>query len=124
MKTDARIGLKGLSVRHLNTLPVLLSLLCAGASGVAQAQSDGAMAAASPTRAQVKMERDEFLRSHRLDTVAENWVLSPEFEAPTGMKSRAEVNARRDEFLRSNRWDEVAGGCVEQKQMAMTRKRQ
>lgn len=112
MKTDALIRGKGFAVRHLNTLPVLLGLLGAGAGSVVHAQSDAGMTAATPTRAQVKMERDEFLRSHRWDAVAENWVLRPEFDAPTGMKSRAEVKAGRDEFLRSNRWDELAGTWV------------
>ena len=112
MKTDVRIRGKGFAVRHLKALPVLLGLLGAGAGSVAHAQSDGGMTAATPTRAQVKMERDEFLQSHRWDAVTENWVLRPDFEAPTGMKSRLEVRAGRDEFLRSNRWDEVAGNWV------------
>jgi hypothetical protein len=57
------------------------------------------------TREQVKIERNEFLRSHEWDPDTDNWVLKPGFEAPAGMKTRDEVKAARDEFLRNHRWD-------------------
>ena len=66
----------------------------------------------SLTRGQIKMERDEFLKSHRDDSMADNWVMRPEFEAPAGMKTRQQVRAERDEFLRNNRYDEVSRTCV------------
>ena len=111
MKTDAHIQNGNFSMKRLQALPLVLGLLLVSTAGVVNAQSGGT-AAAPVTRAQVKMERDEFMKSHRWDAVAENWVIKPEFEAPAGMKGRTEVKAERDEFLRNNRWDELAGTWV------------
>jgi len=81
---------------------VALCLAVAGSSAFAQAAS-------SPTRAQVKMERDEFLRTHRWDQQLETWVLKQGMEAPVGVKSRAEIVAARNEFLKNNKWDDNNG---------------
>ena len=71
-----------------------------------QAQQAAATATPAPlTRAQVKMEREDFIKSHKWDADKETWVLKPEFEPPGQMKGRAEVRKERDEFLRNNRWD-------------------
>lgn len=94
----------------------LIPLLAAASMGLsavpAQAQAQATQSAAPLTRAQVKMERDEFLRSHRWDEYSENWVLKSGVEPPTGVKSRAEVKAERDQFLRNNRWDEATSSWV------------
>ncbi len=66
----------------------------------------------STTRSQVKMERDEFIKSHRWDPVTDNWVLKPEFEPPAQMKERAAVRRERDEFLKNNRWDPVTDSWI------------
>jgi len=63
----------------------------------------------SPTRQQVKMERDEFLKTHRWDEASEEWMLKSGVEPPVGVKSRAEVKAERDSFLRTHRWEEPSG---------------
>lgn len=64
------------------------------------------------TRAQVKMERAEFLKSHRWDPASDTWVLRPGFEPPEGAKTRAQIKAERDEFLSKHRWDEAQGDWV------------
>jgi hypothetical protein len=82
------------------------------ATGLAQAQRPvEAMAAAGPTatRAQVKMDREEFLRTHRWDDTSDVWTLQDNFDPPMGVRSRADVRAARDTFLRANRWDELNG---------------
>ena len=88
----------------------LVIMLCAATLALAghhvQAQQAAATATPAPlTRAQVKMERDEFIKSHRWDADKETWVLKDGFEPPSPMKGRAEVLKERDEFLKANRWD-------------------
>ncbi|MCJ7799047.1 MAG: hypothetical protein MUP33_04705 [Polaromonas sp.] len=94
----------------LQAASLVAGLFFALAGGVVQAQGASDPAATAPlAREQVKMERDEFMRTHQWDAVAENWVLKPGMEAPAGMKSRAEVKAERNEFLRNHRWNPVSG---------------
>jgi hypothetical protein len=88
----------------------LVIMLCAATLALAghyvQAQQAAATATPAPlTRAQVKMEREEFIKSHTWDADKETWVLKPEYEPPGQMKGRAEVLKERDEFLKANRWD-------------------
>ena len=92
----------------LGTAPLLLGLLLS--AGVAQAQTMGASAPA--TRVQIKMDRDEFIRSHRYDIATDTWTLLPGYEAPVGVKSREQVKAERDTFLRTHRFDEATGDWV------------
>jgi hypothetical protein len=86
---------------QLLSVVIALSLGATSALVSAQTTTD----AASPTRARVKMDRDDFLKSHRWDAGMGDWVLKPGFEAPVGVKSRAEVHAERDQFLKVNRWN-------------------
>ncbi|MBT9477396.1 hypothetical protein [Polaromonas sp.] len=95
---------------RLQVASVVFGLFFAFTGGMLHAQGASGTAAAAPlTREQVKMERDEFLRTHQWDAVAENWVLKQGMEAPAGVKTRAEVKAERNEFLRNNRWNPVSG---------------
>lgn len=105
MKTDAHGRNGTFLTKHLQVLPLLFGLIFACTAGVVNAQSAGEQAGAPLTRAQVKMERDEFIRTHQYDQATETWILKPGIEAPAGMKSRAEIKAARDEFLRNNRFD-------------------
>lgn len=57
------------------------------------------------SRSQVKIERDEFIKSHRWDPVIDDWALKPEFEPPAGIKDRNQIRKERDDFLKKNRWD-------------------
>jgi len=95
---------------RLHVMALLVGLFVASATGVASAADKAADT--SVTRSQVKMERDEFLKTHEYDPDMDNWVLKPGFEAPAGMKPRAEVKAERNEFLRNNRWDETTSSWV------------
>lgn len=96
---------KNYTMRALQLLPFFLGLVVASVTGLATAQSTAAGAPAPLTRAQVKMERDEFLKSHTFNPVDETWQLKPGFEAPSGVKTRAEIRAERDEYMRNNRYD-------------------
>lgn len=95
-------------------LTLLLSAsLLALAGHHTQAQTAAATATPAPTtRAQVKMERDDFIKSHQWDEAGHTWVLKPGFEPPAPMKGRAEVLKERDEFLRNNRWDTASGSWI------------
>jgi hypothetical protein len=93
-------------VRHL-----AIGLMLIATAGTAAAQTDAGKGA-SLSRAQVKMERDEFLRTHRWDEASETWVLKAGIEPPSGVKSRAEMKAERDKFLSNNRWDDAKNAWV------------
>jgi hypothetical protein len=98
---------------HVAGLLAGLNLL---ALGSASAQMATPSTAAGPlTRAEVKMERDEFLKSHRWDEQTDMWVLKSGYEPPAGVMSRDQVKAQRDVFLSNNRWDESAGSWVPMK---------
>ena len=90
---------------------LLVGLACIGTAGLAQAQivapaaTPAAMTPGSPTRMQVKMERDAFLETHRYDEISGMWMLKEGVEPPMGVRSRAEVKQGRDQFLANNRWD-------------------
>lgn len=94
-------------VRRGARLALLALLAC---TGLAQAQTPAA--AAPLTRAQVKMEREEFMRTHRWHEATQTWMLRDGVEPPAGVKTRAEVKAERDAFVRTHRWDERVSGWV------------
>jgi hypothetical protein len=97
--------------KHLVTMLTAATLALAGHH--VQAQQAAATATPAPlTRAQVKMEREDFIKSHRWDEASETWVLKEGFEPPAPMKGRAEVRKERDEFLRNNRWDTATGRWI------------
>lgn len=99
-----------LVVRALTTLALI-------ASSQVQAQAPPAAAtdASCPrTRAEVRAECVEFLRTHRWDEGAGGYVPlagskgQATVAPPEGVKTRAEVRAERDAFLRSHRWIEAS----------------
>jgi hypothetical protein len=86
---------------------VLRLLLAAPILFIAQpAAAQGAAPSSAVSRAQVKMERDEFMKTHRWDEASDTYVLRSGVEPPMGVKSRAEVKAERDAFLSKHRWDQ------------------
>lgn len=94
-------------VRRCSALALAALLAC---PGLAQAQTQAADAPL--TRAQVKMEREEFMRTHRWHEATQTWMLRDGVEPPAGVKTRAEVKAERDAFVRTHRWDERVSGWV------------
>jgi hypothetical protein len=102
----------GINMKHLRMLPTLLALAITAAGGSVYAQAAAGGAAAPLTRAQVKMETAEFLKTHRWDETNENWVLKSGVEAPAGVKTRAEIKAETNQFLSNNRWDENSSSWV------------
>ncbi|MBC7716168.1 MAG: hypothetical protein H7143_04470 [Pseudorhodobacter sp.] len=92
----------------LGALPLAVAICTSTLSLPAQSQATDAPV----TRMQIKMERDEFLKTHRWDEYGETWMLKSGVEPPANVKSRAEVKAARDAFLRNNKWDPTAGGWL------------
>jgi hypothetical protein len=107
---------RGFALKRLHALPLLLGMLLTSSATLVNAQSDAEKSAMPMTREQVKMERDEFLKTHRWDTDAENWVLRANVDPPKGMKSRAEMKADRDEFLRMHRYEQNSDSWVPMKE--------
>jgi hypothetical protein len=99
-------------MKRMQVLSLLLGLSLASSAALVNAQGTTDKQEAAPTRSQIKMERDEFLRTHRWEEGTELWALKSGIEPPTGVKSRREVTAVRDDFLRNNRWDESSGRWV------------
>jgi hypothetical protein len=67
------------------------------------------------TRAEVRSECVEFLKTHRWDEEAGDDVSrsgakkTAPAKLPEGVRARADIRAERDRFMRSNRWNEVTG---------------
>jgi hypothetical protein len=76
-------------------------LIAVSAATYAQTTSKPAVTA---TRGDVRMERDEFLKTHKYDEINSDWTPNTPFSSDY---SRAEVRAARDKFLSTNRWDEA-----------------
>jgi hypothetical protein len=64
------------------------------------------------SRTQIKMERDDFLKTHEWDDTNSNWIVRAGVEPPMGVKSRAEVKAMRDKFLSNNKWNKQESAWV------------
>jgi len=91
--------------KHAVGILALAAIATVAGSALAQARSD-------ETRAQVKMETKEFLKTHRYDETTDTWTLKSGVEPPEGVKTRAEIKADRDEFLKKNHWDETTSAWV------------
>jgi hypothetical protein len=76
-------------------------LIAVSATAYAQATSPPAAAA---TRSEMRMERDEFLKTHKYDEATSDWIPNTPFKSES---SRADVKTARDRFLSTNRWDEA-----------------
>ena len=87
-------------------IPLLLCLVLGCTAPIAFGQNADNTGAKPLSRAQVIMERNEFMRTHKYDSDHETWVLKPGFEPPAGIKTRAQVRAERDEFFKNNRYDQ------------------
>lgn len=100
-------------MKRLKILPLLAGLSLMSSAGFVSAQATlPAKAGESMTREQVKMDRAEFVKSHRYDEANDMWTLKDGYEAPGEMKSRAQVKADRDMFLSKNRWDFATSSFV------------
>jgi hypothetical protein len=61
------------------------------------------------SRAEVKAQRDDFLRKHRYEGGADSgkWVPLTDEEAKASNKSRAQVREETRQFVRTHQWDSV-----------------
>jgi hypothetical protein len=93
-------------------LSVALLALCAGAQVQAQGQPPEVVSC-ERTRAEVRNECVEFMRTYRWDEAKGDYVPriankgKPGAQPPEGVKSRAEVRAERDKFIKANRWNDT-----------------
>lgn len=89
------------------------SLIAASlALGMATLATTPVHAEGSPTRAQVKMDRDTFLATMRWDDSISAWVLKDGMPMPQGVASRTEIKEMRDKFLSMHTWDESSSQWV------------
>lgn len=91
-------------------LAVGATLACAG---VAQAQPAQADLTCPRTRAEVRAECIEFMKTHVWSEPDGDWVLKGGGRRvaplPEGVTPRETIRAERDAFLRANRWNEASG---------------
>jgi hypothetical protein len=63
--------------------------------------------ACAPTRAEVRADCIQYMKTHRWADGASNWVLKSGARPPEGVKTREQVKAERDKFLAVNRWNDA-----------------
>jgi hypothetical protein len=95
-------------MKHVQDLRTLLALTVVAATTMVSTVNAAGIKQ-DEQRLQVKMERDEWIKTHRWDPVAGEWVLKSNALPPKGVKSRDEIKAERDAFLRAHRWDREQG---------------
>jgi hypothetical protein len=100
---------RGRFINKLQTGATIAGLLLLGATHTSWAQVPITTPA---TRSEVKMDRDEFLRTHTYDHLESRWMLKNEIDAPKSLKSRAEVKGMMNDFLRNNRYDNVTSSWI------------
>jgi len=81
-------------------------------AGAAQAQTAAVDPTCPRTRAEVRAECIEFMKTHQWSEEAGDWVLKAGGKAaaklPEGVTPRAKIRAERDAFLRANKWNEAS----------------
>jgi hypothetical protein len=90
------------------SLPIVASLgVCVALTGgLASGQTPEELACAK-TRAEVRADCIQFLKTHRWDDGTGNYVLKADVRPPEGVKSREEVRMERNKFLAANRWNDA-----------------
>ena len=88
------------------SLPLVASVgICAAlAGGAVNAQSPEELACAK-TRAEVRNECVQFMKTHTWNDGLGTYVLKQGAPVPEGVKTRAQIVAERNAFLASNRWN-------------------
>lgn len=91
-----------------NSLPLVASLgVCVAlVGGTASAQTPEELACAK-SRAEVRAECVQFLKTHVWDDGAGTYVLKSGVRPPEGVKSRDEIRMERNKFLATNRWNDA-----------------
>ncbi|MBI5716895.1 MAG: hypothetical protein HZC37_04315 [Burkholderiales bacterium] len=89
----------------------MVGALAMAVVGVAQSQAAGADVSCPRTRAEVRDECVAFMKTHRWDEAAGDWLLKSGAKSsaklPEGVTPREKVKAERDAFLRANKWNEA-----------------
>ncbi len=98
-------------MKRFQAMLLPIGLVLAATVGVAGAQTPSGDSTKS--RAEVKMETKEFLKTHQWDATNEAWMVKPDVAPPSGVRSRADVKADRDAYLKKHRWDETKQAWVE-----------
>jgi hypothetical protein len=96
-----------------NSLPLVASLgMCVAlVGGTAMAQSPEELACAK-TRAEVRNDCVQFLKTHVWNDGLGTYVLKEGAAPPEGVKTRAQVVAERNQFLAANKWDDGKSAWV------------
>lgn len=96
------------------SLPIIASLgafaALMGSSAVAQVPQSPEDLACAKSRAEVKADCINFMKTHRWDDGASNWVLKSgaksDVKPPAGVVTREQVRAERNKFLAAHRWND------------------
>lgn len=83
--------------------PLILSAVLLALSSTVYAQTTANTTVAA-SRSDVRMDRDEFLKTHRYHEDDRDWMPNAAIKSDS---SRAQMKAARDQYLSTNRWDEA-----------------
>lgn len=92
------------------SLPLVATLgVCAAlVGGMASAQTPEELACAK-TRAEVRADCIQFLKTHQWNDGLGTYVLKQGAAVPEGVPSRTQIVAERNKFLAANRWNDGKG---------------
>lgn len=97
-------------------LPVAAVMGACLAFGVGSASAQDEALACAKTRAEVKAECTQFMKTHTWNEGKGEWVAKGDGKAaaktPEGVPTRAQIRADRNKFLASNRWDDGKSAWV------------
>jgi hypothetical protein len=65
------------------------------------------------TRAEIKAERNEFMRNNRYDSATETWISLKGQPRDISGLTREQVREETRQFVRTHTWDDVKGAWVE-----------
>ena len=92
------------------SLPIAAVLGACLAFGVGSASAQEDALVCAKTRAEVKADCNQFMKTHTWDDGKSEWVMKSGGKAaaktPEGVPTRAQIRAERNKFLASNRWDD------------------
>jgi hypothetical protein len=96
------------------SLPIIASLgvfaALVGSSAGAQVPLSAEEQACAKSRAEVKADCINFMKTHKWDDGASNWVLKSgaksDVRPPQGVVTREQVRAERNKFLAAHRWND------------------
>ena len=98
------------------SLPIAAVIGACLAFGVGSASAQDEAMVCAKTRAEVKADCTQFMKTHTWDEGKGEWIAKSGGKAaaktPEGVPTRAQIRAERNKFLASNRWDDGKSAWV------------